>query len=339
MSANAAELRQVGKTNLEISALGLGCWMFGGGEGDYWGGFTEKEGHDLISAALDMGVNYFDEAEMYNSGRSEEALGRALKGRRDKAVIGTKINPIYCEKGVIREHCEASLKRLQTDYVDIYMVHWPIRNFPVKAAFEELGQLQREGKIRVIGVSNFGPIDLQEAIDTGVEIGMNELHYNLLSRAIEVEIVPMCLKHNIAIMGYMALLQGILSGKYRSIDEIPANRLRTRHFRGTREQSRHGGPGAEAEVNRILAGMRDISLRTGLAMEQLAVGWAASKPGITCIIAGARTPEQLRSNMEGTVRPMDPELIAELDALTNPLLKELGPNPDYWQSGADARIR
>ena len=333
------ELRPCGNTGLELPVIGLGCWMLGGGEADYWGGFTGAEGDALITAALEMGVTYLDEAEMYNAGRSEEALGRILKGRREKAIIGTKINPLHANGDQIRTHCEASLRRLQTDYVDIYMVHWPIRDFPVAKAFEVLNKLREEGKIRVIGVSNFGVQDLSEALATGVPIGVNELHYNLLSRAIEVEILPLCKKHNVGVIGYMSLLQGVLSGKYSSIDEIPANRLRTRHFRGDRAMSRHGGPGAEPMVNSILARMKELSAQSGIPTEQLALGWCASKPGITNVLVGARTVEQLRSNLEGATRTIPADVLAELDAITLPLLEVLGSNADYWQSGAEQRIR
>jgi len=339
MSINQIDLRPCGASGLEISVLGLGCWMFGGDEGDYWGGYTDAEAYDLISAALDMGVNYFDEAEMYNAGRSEEALGRALKGRREKAVIGTKINPLHCEPATLRKHCEASLRRLQTDYVDIYMVHWPIRDIPIEPAFEMLGQLQSEGKIRVIGVSNFGPIDLAAALSTGVQIGLNQLHYNLFSRAIEVELLPLCQKNGVGVMSYMSLLQGILSGKYATIDEIPEIRLRTRHFRGDRPQSRHGGPGAEPEVNKALAEIRELAQETGLAMEQLALGWVAAKPGVSCVLVGARNAEQLRSNYEGVTRALPDDVVKRLDEITDPLLRILGSSPDYWQSGAECRIR
>ncbi|MBI1290639.1 aldo/keto reductase [bacterium] len=339
MNPSALELRPVGQSGLEISVLGLGCWMFGGQEGDYWGGHDEREAHNLISAALELGVNYFDEAEMYNSGRSEEALGRVLKGRRDKAVIGTKINPVHCATGRIRERLEGSLQRLQTDYIDIYMVHWPIRDFPVQAAYEELMTLQSEGKIRVIGVSNYGVQDLGEALATGMSIGINQMHYNLLSRAIESEVVPLCVERGVGIMGYMALLQGILSGKYHTIDDVPPIRLRTRHFRPDRPDSRHGEPGAEAEVNKALAEIREIADGLGLPMEQLALAWTASKPWMTCVLTGARTPEQLRSNWEGITRVLPADVMAKLDAVTEPLLRKLGNNPDYWQSGANARIR
>src|SRR5690606_12121901 len=152
---------------------------------------------------------------------SEEGLGRVLKGRREQAIIGTKVGPQNCAKGVLREHCEASLRRLDTDYIDLYMVHWPIRECPVADAFEELTALRDEGKIRVIGVSNFGVRDLNEALGTGTEIGMNQLHYNLLSRGIEHEIIPLCMENNVGVMTYMSLLQGILTGKYTKIDDIP----------------------------------------------------------------------------------------------------------------------
>ncbi len=118
------EQRYIGNSKTPISALGIGCWAFGGGE--YWGPQDTRQEDEVVARALDLGINYFDTAEAYNEGRSEEALGRALKARRHQAVIGTKISPSNVEPSVLRQHCEASLRRLQTDVIDIYMVHWPI---------------------------------------------------------------------------------------------------------------------------------------------------------------------------------------------------------------------
>ena len=218
------EKRACGRLGIEVSVLGIGCWSFGGG--DYWGAQEESDVRAVVHAALDHGVTYFDVAETYNAGRSEESLGRALKGRRAEAVIGSKVSPSHTEPAVLRAHCEASLRRLQTDYVDLYMVHWPITQYSVNDAFATLRDLQSEGKIRAIGVSNFGVQQLAEALDMGAPIQVNQLCYNLLSRAIEVGILPLCRRKGIAVLGYMPLMQGLLTCKYRTPDEMPDVRVR-----------------------------------------------------------------------------------------------------------------
>jgi len=332
------EKRRCGKSGIDISSLGIGCWSFGGG--DYWGPQDQRDVNAVIQTALDCGINYFDTAEVYNDGHSEESLGKALMGRRHEAVIGTKVSPENTKLSVLRKHCEASLRRLQTDYIDIYMVHWPIPNHKqVEDAFATLMELQSEGKIRSIGVSNHGVRQLSEAMATGARIDGNQLCYNLLSRAIEVEILPFCRQHEIAVLAYMPLLQGILTGKYRTPDEIPPKRTRTRHFREDRPESRHGEAGAEKELFEAIDGIREIALNEEIPMSQLALAWGIAKPGITSVLVGTRDLSQLKDNIQAASLSLSSKLIKQLDELTEPLLRKLGSNADYWQGGKNSRIR
>ncbi|MFQ5811253.1 MAG: aldo/keto reductase [Armatimonadota bacterium] len=332
------EKRPCGKSGIDVSVVGIGAWAYGGGEDDYWGAQDQSDVEAVVGAALDKGINYFDTAEAYNGGRSEESLGRALGARRHEAVIGSKVSPNHTEPSVLREHCDASLQRLGTDYIDIYFVHWPIANHPVQDAFDTLSALQSEGKIRSIAVSNFGVRDLTEALETGARIDVNQLCYNLVSRAIEFEIVPLCLEHDIAIFAYMPLLQGILSGKYATLDDIPPERTRTRQFSGDRPQSRHGGPGAEDEMIKVLDGMREISDETGIPMDQLALAWTMAKPGVASVLVGVRNIEQLERNAPAADVKLSDDLVARLDELTDPLMHTLGPNADYFQSAEGSRV-
>jgi myo-inositol catabolism protein IolS len=331
------EKRPCGKSGIEVSALGIGAWAYGGGDDDYWGAQDQNDVLAVVNGALDRGINYFDTAEGYNGGRSEEALGKAVGSRRAEAVIGSKISPSNTVPSVLREHCDASLQRLGTDYMDIYFVHWPISRHPVQDAFETLGALQAEGKIRAIAVSNFGVNDLTKALATGARIDVNQLCYNLVSRAIEIEIVPLCLENDIAIFPYMPLLQGILSGKYATLDEIPLERMRTRQFSSDRPGSRHGGPGAEDEMRRILEGMRQISTETEIPMDQLALAWTMAKPGVASVLAGVRNMEQLGRNAAAADVALSAELVGRLDELTEPLKQMLGPNADYFQGDEGSR--
>ena len=182
------EKRLCKNAGLELSVLGTGCWAFGGGE--YWGHQDQKDVNSVVRESVNLGINYFDTAEAYNEGRSETSLGEAITGiPRDKIIIGTKISPSNCYKDKLIEHCEASLKRLQTDYIDIYMIHWPIhphsiRHFTkdiriienppeIAEALDTLRELKQQGKIRNFGVSNFSRNRLKNL--PVEEIAVNEL--------------------------------------------------------------------------------------------------------------------------------------------------------------------
>jgi aryl-alcohol dehydrogenase-like predicted oxidoreductase len=333
------EKRRLGRSPVAISVLGIGCWSFGGGDKDYWGSQDQRDVEAVVKTALDLGVNYFDTAEAYNAGRSEESLGKALKGRRDEAIIGSKIGPENTEPGVLRAHCEASLRRLETDRIDIYMIHWPITDHSTADAFATLEDLQSEGKIHVIGVSNFGVEQLREALDTGVRFDGNQLCYNLLSRGIEKEIMPLCAAHEIGIMGYMPLLQGFLADKFKTPDEIPQVRARTRHFDGSRPLSRHGEAGAEQEMFAALGGIRKIAEREGIPMGQLALRWCIAPLEVTSVLTGVRDLSQLEHNIQSFSHDLSPEVVEELSELTDPVTDKIGTNPDYFEGRRNSRMR
>lgn len=323
---------------LSLPVLGVGCWAYGGTETDYWGEQGGQDVEAVVNAALDAGVNYFDTAEGYNDGRSEIALGQALGKRRQEAIIGTKVSPAYASPELLRKHCEASLRRLGTDYIDLYMLHWPITEYSVEPAFETLAALQFEGKIRHIGLSNFGVNQLRQVVATGAKIVTNQLYYNLLSRAIEFDILPECRRLGIGVVAYMPLQQGLLTGKYHSLDDLPAMRTRTRHFRGDRPLSRHGGPGAEDRIMAILDELKRIVLETGLSMTHLALAWVVHQPGIACALTGIRRRTQLDEAIAGVSVRLSPSLLERLDRLTAPLKEQLGPGADYFQALEDSRI-
>jgi len=332
------EKRRCNSSELELSALGIGCWSFGGGE--YWGPQEERDERDVIAAALDRGVNYFDTAAMYNDGRSEAVLGRALACRRHEAIIGTKVMPDQCLSAEsLRQACEASLRRLATDTIDIYMVHWPISAGPVDDAFATLMALRDEGKIRSLGLSNHGIQQMTQALAAGACIEFDQLCYNLLCRAIEVELLPFCAQHGIGVLSYMPLMQGLLAGCYHSPDEVPAPFARTRHFRGDRPGVRHGEPGAEAETFAAIRAIEALAAAEGLPTPVMSLAWAKARPEITTVLVGARTVTQLEEDLAAFEATLNPDLIAELNRLTQPLLDKLGPSPDYYEAAAKSRIR
>jgi len=338
--------RKCGNSNLELPILGTGCWSFGGGS--YWGDQDQKDVDAVVNMALDIGCNYFDTAEAYNDGASEESLGKALKDRRSQALIGTKVSPSNTSPDALREHCEASLRRLQTDTIDLYMIHWPIHlhsirhftkdesiiNNPPSAvkAYETLTRLQEEGKIQHIGVSNFGVKQLTEALDTGAKIVINELPYNFLMRAIEVEIMPFCYEKGIGVVSYMPLMQGLLSGKYKSADEVPPMRVRTRHFSSQRPGSRHGEAGEEELTFETIKQIRNIADGQNISMTHLAIAWCMVNPAVNCVLSGVRNTAQLENNVQASDLSLSSDLIERLNDVTSPLLGRLGANPDYYEN-------
>ena len=348
------ERRRCGSSDLYLPVLGVGCWAYGGGQ--YWGSQAQSDVDAVVARAIDVGCDYFDTAEAYNDGASEASLGAALKGRRHKAVIGSKVSPSNCCPKVLREHCGASLRRLQTDYIDLYMVHWPltprsIRHFTsdpaviadppsVADAFAMLLDLKAEGKIRHIGVSNFGVARLQEARQFCPQIVANELPWSLLTRAIEREILPHCRKTGVGVIGYMTLLQGLLADIYRSLDDVPAWQRRTRHFHHAGcELCRHGEQGAEAQTAEALAAIRAIAEQCGITMPQIAVKWAVARQGMTCALTGARTLSELDQNVQAVCEPLTPDVIRALDEVTSRLNEHLGPSFDYYENTNNDRTR
>jgi aryl-alcohol dehydrogenase-like predicted oxidoreductase len=343
--------RACGQSGLHLPVLGLGTWAFGGGS--YWGPQDQTDVDEVVGRALDHGINYFDTAEMYNAGASETSLGTALKGRRDRALIGSKISPSNTRTAILRNRCEGSLRRLGTDRIDLYMVHWPIhtnsiRHFTddpdliahppsVQEAFATLQALQQEGKIRYIGVSNFGVRQLEEVRALGVQLTVNELPYNLLMRGIEEEIAPYCREHGIGIIGYMTLMQGVLAGDFASFDALSPMRTRTRHFSSHRAESRHGEGGCEAETWLALERIRQIAQSESLPVADLAIAWALHNQDISCVLAGCRTLAQLEKNARSVCTRLSPNTIRQLNAATEPVLRLLGPNPDYYQGLANTR--
>jgi aryl-alcohol dehydrogenase-like predicted oxidoreductase len=343
----------MGSADLQVGLLGMGCWQFGGGS--YWGPQSQKDVDEVVHKALDLGVNYFDTAEVYNDGDSEISLGLALKGRRHEAVIGSKISTANTVPSVLREHCEASLRRMQTDYIDLYMLHWPLNPLSVKhytsdeklisspptvaEVFGALTDLQREGKIRYIGVSNHGVAQMKEVQATGATFIANELCYNLVSRAIEDSILPYCIEHQIGLIGYMPLQQGLLTGKYPTLDDVKPMLARTRHFHHSRGTgSRHGEEGAEAEINAALPQIQKIADELGVHIAELSLAWSVANEAMTTTIVGSRNLEQLIQNMKGAELELSDDVVKALNDITQPVLDKLGTNPDYFENRYNSRV-
>lgn len=347
------QLRKLGNSDLCLSAVGLGTFPFGGS--DYWGDQSQADVDEAVRRAVDLGVTYFDTAESYSDGRAEVSLGKAIRGiPRDKLLIGSKISPSNVQPETMVKHCEASLKRLGTDYVDLYMVHWPvqphsIRQYtddesiihnppPADEVFQALGKLQQQGKTRHVGVSNFGQRRLEEALSADVEIVANELVYSLLTRAIEFEILPYCRKVGVGVIGYMTFVQGLLTDAFPTLDDVPLWKRRTRHFDCRRsEKARHGQHGVEEETTATLEGIRWVARELELTMPQLALKWSLANEAISCVLVGARNSAELEDNVQAASTPLSPDVVNRLNSITRPLMEKMGPSFDYYESPENDR--
>ncbi len=328
--------RKLGRTDIEVSVVAMGCWAIAGGW--TWGPQDEADSIATVHAALDVGVNFFDTAEGYGKGYSEEVLGRALKGRRHEAVIATKVSRSNLAPDDVIEACEGSLRRLQTDVIDLYQIHWPSREVPISETFPALEKLRDQGKVRAIGVSNFAVGDLTDLLAVG-HCQTDQLPYSLLWRAIEHEIQPKCIEEGIGILCYSPLMQGLLTGKYASSDDVPDGRARTRHFSKDRPSVRHDEPGCEAETFAAIERVRQISASVGEPMAKLAVAWLLARPGVNAVLAGARKPDQIRETAQAAGLVLAPETIEALTEATEEVKRLLGTSPDIWGGKAEGRFR
>jgi myo-inositol catabolism protein IolS len=320
---------KLGKTDLPVSVIAMGCWALAGDA--TWGPQEEAESLATVHAALDAGVNFFDTAEGYGGGDSESVLGRALVGRRSEAVIATKVSRANLSALEVQQACEHSLRRLQTDYIDLYQIHWPSRTVPLDETMDALERLREQGKVRAIGVCNFGKGDLADLLQTS-RVESNQLPYSLLWRAIEYEIQQSCVDENLGILCYSPLAQGLLTGKFATPDDVPEGRARIRLFSDDRPMARHGDSGCEDEVFSALDKIWPICVALGQPMAQVALGWVLHQPGVTSVIAGARTPEQMRRNAEAADLALSAETMAHLAQATQEVKDCVGPNADLWQS-------
>jgi len=321
--------RRLGRTDIEVSVICQGGWSLVGGRD--WGEQDRSDSVAAIRASLEAGVNFFDSAEVYGRGESESLFARALADRRKDVVIATKVSPENLPPKALREHCERSLRRLKTNYIDLYQIHWPNPDVPVAETLEVLAELKRAGKIRAVGVSNFGAGPLRELLAPG-RVETNQLPYSLLWRPIEHEIQPLCVAADLSILCYSPLMQGLLTGKFASPDDVPAGRARTRLFSGKRPHARHGEAGCETEVFEAIAEVRRICESIGIPMGQAALAWLLARPGVASVVVGSRNAAQAAQNALAGDLELSGETVQQLSAATVKVKEAMGVNADMWET-------
>jgi aryl-alcohol dehydrogenase-like predicted oxidoreductase len=314
----------------------MGCWALAGDM--TWGPQDEAAGIAGIHAALDAGINFFDTAELYGNGVSEALLGKALRRMRDRAVIATKFSPDNASAEAVVAACERSLKFLQTDRIDLYQIHWPSREVPWDETWRAMEGLRDAGKIRYLAVSNFGAGDMEDQLAVGLPVS-NQLPYNLIMRAIEYEILPQCVEHEIGVLCYSPLQHGLLTGKFRTADDVPEGRARSRHFSCERHLTRHEEPGCEEKAFAAIDRLRETSEGLELTPSDVAIAWLLAQPAVSSVVVGIRSPEQARANAATADLQLDEATLAALSEASEPVKRALGRNPDMWEGEEKSRFR
>ena len=332
------EYRSLGRTGTKVSTLCLGCLMFGGRT-------DEADSMDIIDRAIDGGINFFDTANMYVRGKSEEMVGKAFKrnGKRAQIVLATKVhfrmddedpNAQGNSRRHIIEQCEASLQRLQTDYIDLYQIHRPCSDIPIDETLRALDDLIRSGKVRYIGSSTFAAWQVVESLWASKELGLNRFiceqpPYHLLDRSIERELVPMAQTYGTALIPWSPMAGGFLTGKYRRGEARPAD---ARY----QDESQNADLFSDAAFN-VLDVVLAIAAEKGCTPSQLSLAWCAQQPGITSPIVGVRTMEQMEDNLGAInveVTDEDRERIDEVatpgEAIRQYYRADFGPHLFRW---------
>ena len=315
------EYRALGRSGLKISEIAYGNWITHGSQ------VEEDAARACVQAALDAGVTTFDTADVYAGTRAEQVLGRALHGvRRESIEIFTKVywptGPGPNDRGLSRKHimesAHASLRRLQTDYLDLYQAHRYDHETPLEETLRAFDDLVRQGKVLYAGVSEWRAEEIAEAVKTAGELGLdrvvsNQPQYNMLWRVIESEVIPLCQEAGIGQIVWSPIAQGVLTGKYLPGDQRPAG-------------SRATEPGAAGDMedyltDRILdrvARLRPVAAEAGLSLAQLAVAWVLQNPAVSAAIIGASRPEQVRENVRASGVRLDPALLRQIDDILGP---------------------
>ncbi|MEO6893390.1 MAG: aldo/keto reductase [Ginsengibacter sp.] len=321
------KMRTLGKSEVKVTPIAFGAWAIGGW---MWGGADENDAIKAIHTSYDAGITTIDTAPVYGFGKSEEIVGKAMKNKsRDSYQLLTKFGmnwtseqgdfyfdtidndgkPIkvykWASKDRVIKECEDSLRRLQTDYIDLYQIHWPDKTTPVQETFEAVQKLIEQGKIRAAGVCNYNTELVDDAMQT-IQLASNQVPYSLINRGIENDVIPQAIKKGMSIIPYSPLQRGLLTGKIK-----PGHKFE-------KGDSRKGNPFFTDEnirrANELLKKLDPIAEKHKASLAQLVLNWTMNQPGIGCVLAGARNEKQVKDNvgaLEFNLSNEDMELITE----------------------------
>ncbi|AUX22010.1 aldo/keto reductase [Sorangium cellulosum] len=337
------EFRLLGGSGFKVPVLSLGTATFGG-TNEFFRGFGTSdvaEATRLVDISLEAGVNMFDTADVYSDGRSEEILGEAIRGRRDRVIVSTKAtfrmgsgpNDVGSSRHHLIRSVEGSLRRLRTDYIDLFQLHGFDALTPVEETLRALDDLVRAGKIRYLGCSNFSGWHLMKSLAVSERYGLSryvahQAYYSLVGRDYEWELMPLALDQKVGAVVWSPLGWGRLTGKIRRGQPLPeGSRLQTK-------ATREGGPPMDDEhLYRVVDAIDEVAKETGKTVPQIAINWLLQRPSVANVIIGARNEEQLRQNLGAVGWNLTPEQVARLDAASKTRL----PYPYFHQAGFQER--
>lgn len=320
------ETRELGWTDLNLSTIGLGTWALGGGGYEFgWGPQDDKESIATIRHALELGINWIDTAPVYGLGRSEEVVGKALKGLRDQPIIATKCSLVWDEDGEIsnclkkesiRSEVEASLRRLRIDVIDLYQIHWPTTEEEIEEAWGTIGDLIKEGKVRYAGVSNFN-VNQLKCIQPIHPVASLQPPYSMVERGIEEELLDYCAANDIGVIVYSPMQKALFTGKVTRewVQNLP-------HDDHRREDPHFQEPKLSANLE-VVEGLRSMAQKSGRTVAQLAIAWVLRRPEVTAAIVGARRPSQIEETVLAGEWVLSKEDIAAIQMLLDKRQKAL----------------
>jgi aryl-alcohol dehydrogenase-like predicted oxidoreductase len=316
------EKRKLGRSDIEITPILMGTWQAGK---TMWTGIKDTDSINTIRAAFAAGITTIDTAEIYGQGHSEQIIAAALSDVRDRVVYASKVFANHLKYDLVIAACDRSLKNLQTDYIDLYQIHWPSGSFnsevvPIEETMAALNQLKDQGKIRSIGVSNFSRTQLAEAAQYGI-IDSLQPPYSLFWRSVEQDAMAYCIENNISILAYSPLAQGLLTGKFAPGHQFDPedNRAKNKLFQGENFERAH----------QALEKLRPIAARHNCSLAQLSLAWLIAQPQ-TSAIAGARYPQQAEDNAHAVDVQLSPEELAQIDTIGRMVTDHLDQDAVMW---------
>ena len=313
--------RQLGNTDMHITPIGFGSWAVGGGGYRFgWGPQDDKQSITAINRALDLGINWIDTAAVYGLGHAEEVVARALKERSDRPFVFTKCERVWNDRGEIsgslkaqsiKRECENSLRRLKTDAIDLYQIHWPEPEQDIEEGWRVMAELKREGKVRHIGVSNFNVNQMRRIMEIA-PISSLQPPYSLINPGIQNDILPFCQEHNIGVIVYSPMASGLLTGSMNRerITKLPEDDWRKR-------DPQFNEPRLSRNLQ-LVEVLNEIAFMHTVTPGVVAIAWALQHPGVTGAIVGARRPEQV----DGIIPAAEFQLTDSEDAQIEHFLKE-----------------